>query len=854
LINVTWTVNNDSLVAANGYWLDAVYLSSDAVLDENDTGASYYRAGPLNAKSTYSLDAFFSVPYISSAGQYYLIFSADSFGEQAETDESNNDLALPINLDLNGPDLQLLSASAPTSASLGSPITVSWTVKNQGVAAASNNWWDAIYLSIDAILDENDVYANQYANDAHLAADSSYSRSLTFSIPSISTAGQYYILFSTDDYGQQGETDESNNHLAVPINLDLNGPDLQLLSASAPASASAGSPITVSWTVKNQGAATASNDWSDVIYLSKDDVYNDSDTYVAGFSAADQSPLAAGGSYTQTKTISATGIDTAAQYYLIFRTNSSSYSGQAEISKANNDLAIPINLDLNGPDLQLVSASAPASASVGSSITVSWTVKNQGVATASNDWSDDVYLSKDSRYDYSDTFLTRSNAADQSPLAAGSSYTQTTTISAPSIDAAGQHYLIFRTNPYSFSYPEQVEISKANNDLAIPISLDLNGPDLQLVSASAPASASVGSSITVSWTVKNQGAATASNDWVDYVYLSKDNVYDYSDAYLAGSNAADQSPLAAGSSYTQTTTISAPSIDAAGQHYLIFRTNPYSNPWQPEQLEISKANNDLAIPISLDLKVPDPVVTLAVSPSSVAEDGSSNIIYTFSRSGDTSNGLSVYYALGGTATPGIDYTGIAATWTPFRSVSFAAGTASATITVDPTVDSEIEPDETIELSLYPGYGYSIGTTAWVVGTILNAAPSTTIDLFGNTRLLNRGDGKAFVEFGPGPGPIPGMRKEISSPWNSPVGNEFSEWQMLAAETIAGNNQILLRNNTYNFLHTWTLDANWNWQSSSGADAFNSPGAWWLESSFQVDANRDWIIGPPFWTPTPMSLP
>ena len=53
LINVTWTVNNDSVVAANGYWLDAVYLSSDAVLDENDTGTSYYRAGPLNAESAY---------------------------------------------------------------------------------------------------------------------------------------------------------------------------------------------------------------------------------------------------------------------------------------------------------------------------------------------------------------------------------------------------------------------------------------------------------------------------------------------------------------------------------------------------------------------------------------------------------------------------------------------------------------------------------------------------------------------------------------------------------------------------------------------------------------------------------
>jgi len=403
LINVSWTVKNSSAIAANGYWLDAVYLSSDAVLDENDIGTSFYGAGPLSAGSSYSLDAFFSIPYASNAGKYYFIFSADSFGEQTETDESNNDLALSINLDLNGPDLQLLSASAPASASLGSPITVSWTVKNQGVAAASNNWWDVIYLSTDAMLDENDIYVNQYANDAHLAADSSYSRSLSFSIPSINAAGQYYILFSTDDYGQQGETDESNNHLAVPINLDLNGPDLQLLSASAPASASVGSSITVSWTVKNQGVATTIYDWYDDIYLSKDSLIDASDIYITGSSAADQSPLAAGSSYTQTKTISTPSIDTAAQYYLIFRTNS--YSGQAEISKANNELAVPINLDLNAPDLQLVSASAPASAAAGSFITVSWTVKNQGTATASNDWSDVVYLSKDHVYDYSDTYV-----------------------------------------------------------------------------------------------------------------------------------------------------------------------------------------------------------------------------------------------------------------------------------------------------------------------------------------------------------------------------------------------------------------------------------------------------------------
>jgi hypothetical protein len=66
--------------------------------------------------------------------------------------------------------------------------------------------------------------------------------------------------------------------------------------------------------------------------------------------------------------------------------------------------------------------------------------------------------------------------------------------------------------------------------------------------------------------------------------------------------------------------------------------------------------------------------------------------------------------------------------------------------------------------------------------------------------------------------------------------------MLAADTIGGVNKILLRNNTANFLHTWSLDANWNWQSSGGNDGFNTPKAWELETSFQVDATRDGIIG------------
>ncbi len=138
--------------------------------------------------------------------------------------------------------------------------------------------------------------------------------------------------------------------------------------------------------------------------------------------------------------------------------------------------------------------------------------------------------------------------------------------------------------------------------------------------------------------------------------------------------------------------------------------------------------------------------------------------------------------------------------------------------------------------------------AWELETIfqvdgnrdgITGAPFTTLEAQGDTKLQSRGDGKAFVEYGAG------MRQEISSPWNSPAGSDSNEWQMLAAEKIAGTNQILWRNNTASFLHTWSLDANWNWQASSGADGFNTPRAWELETSFQVDGNYDGIIGAPF---------
>ncbi len=108
-------------------------------------------------------------------------------------------------------------------------------------------------------------------------------------------------------------------------------------------------------------------------------------------------------------------------------------------------------------------------------------------------------------------------------------------------------------------------------------------------------------------------------------------------------------------------------------------------------------------------------VTLAVSPSSVTEDGTANLVYTFTRTGVTTDALTVNYTLGGTATLNTDYTRTGTT----NTVTFVAGSSTATVTVDPTADTTVESDETVVLTLASGTGYTIGTSTPVTGTITN---------------------------------------------------------------------------------------------------------------------------------------
>jgi VCBS repeat-containing protein len=165
-----------------------------------------------------------------------------------------------------------------------------------------------------------------------------------------------------------------------------------------------------------------------------------------------------------------------------------------------------------------------------------------------------------------------------------------------------------------------------------------------------------------------------------------------------------------------------------------------------------------------------PTVTVAANPGSVAEDGTNNLVYTFTRTGATTGDLTVTFAIDrdGSTSPSVSTaitppttqdlemyttaTGVLSTagggtTSPYRftngggfatsadtglntttgTVSFTsktgtivikAGQTSASLTMDPHTDTNIESDESIKVTL-TGTTYNIGTAGPVTTTIVN---------------------------------------------------------------------------------------------------------------------------------------
>ncbi|MBE9141881.1 Calx-beta domain-containing protein [Planktothrix mougeotii] len=116
--------------------------------------------------------------------------------------------------------------------------------------------------------------------------------------------------------------------------------------------------------------------------------------------------------------------------------------------------------------------------------------------------------------------------------------------------------------------------------------------------------------------------------------------------------------------------------------------------------------------LSLSVPIIKPTVSLSVTDSSAAETTSGQTAnpgrFTVTRTGITTNPLTVYYTTGGTAIKGTDYQNL------IGSVTIPAGSTTATIPINVIDDGLVEGSETAIVNLSTNTNYNLGTTSGTV--------------------------------------------------------------------------------------------------------------------------------------------
>ena len=519
---------------------------------------------------------------------------------------------------------------SPASVAAGSSVSVSCYIYNQGtVAAASSNV--GYYLSTDAIWDAGDTYLN-YSAGASLGASSSSYRSASLVIPTGTATGSYYILYYADYSNAVSETVETNNVSSMSLTVVPSVVDLIIQNQSAsPTSLAAGSSISLSCYIYNQGTTLASS--SNVgFYLSTDAVWDAGDTYLTYY--AGTSLAASTSSYRSTSATIPSGT-TPGTYYILYYADYS--NAVPESIETNNVVSVAINVQSPVIDLIIQSQTAsPTSVAAGSTVNVSCYIYNQGNVLASSS-NVGYYLSTDAIWDAGDTYL---NYTAGTSLAAATSSYRSSTVTIPSGTTPGSYYLLFYAD-YSNAVAENVE---TNNVVAIAVSVITPIVDLTIQNQSAsPVSVAAGGTVNASCYIYNQGNVLVSSSNVGY-YLSADAIWDAGDTYL---NYTAGTSLAAGTTASRSSILTIPSGTTPGSYYLLFYAD-YSNA-VAENIETNNVNY-------VAITVAAPVIDLTIqsqtaSPLTIASGSTTNVSCYIYNQGNTSAATSnVGYYLSADAT------------------------------------------------------------------------------------------------------------------------------------------------------------------------------------------------------------
>ncbi|HHH30923.1 MAG TPA: hypothetical protein ENK57_21615, partial [Polyangiaceae bacterium] len=603
------------------------YLSTDETYDAGDAYLNYDAVPALTSQAVSPETANVRVPAGTAPGLYYVLFVADETELVAETDESNNVVAIPLVVGnvAAEPDLRVSGASVTTPlpggvVRAGQAVDVTAVVINDGVVAAPTV--DMKYvLSTDTVYDASDKQLSYDQIDS-LGVGLASPEEASLNISTATAAGDYYLLFVVDADDVAAELDEGNNVFAAPITVtkdDPNGilPDLVLSSIGLSATTiPAGDQVTVTVNVDNIGVAPA-GDSRLKYYFSNDDQYDGGDTYL-NYDAV--SPLAIGESSPESAnlTIPATAADGPAFILLV----ADETEKVAERYESDNVAALPITVgfvatggpgDDPGADLpDLIAADAWVDTAVvkaGERLMLYSTIQNVGSQPSVTSKSK-YYLSRDANFDAGDKYLSYDTVPALLP---GETSSEDVNPKIPEDSDHGSWHLLV----VSDANEDVAESMESNNVEAIAIVVTVDDPTLDAADlmADSPvlskAVVGAGYQLEVDTLVHNLGTQPSPPSRLK-LYLSDDMLLDPEDAFL-GHRPLDA--LAAGGSLPVSARVRFPIEAADGSHHVLVVVDS-----DDEVIESYESNNLLAISVTVGPDAgPNPAYPYAC-PSTVFTD------------------------------------------------------------------------------------------------------------------------------------------------------------------------------------------------------------------------------------------
>ncbi|MBK7888748.1 MAG: thrombospondin type 3 repeat-containing protein [Bacteroidetes bacterium] len=629
-IPVLWKVKNNAATANTGSrtWRDRIWISLDTI---PGNGADvllgmYTNQSYLNAGTSYIQQRAITIGN-SFNGLYYIIAQTDALQELSEGVESNNYHFDSIVIQpAPVPDLKVLTLANPGNAFSGDSITVTYTIENDGqIPTDTVQWRDEIFISSSPTFNSSALslgtfnsynfnlipvyyfhpdsgnYIHHYDPQVYpLKEDSTYLAQTRVRIPTTLNSGNYYIFVKTNTYGEVDEGPYAGNNTtqsSVTLQLTQLPPsDLVVDTVITALNAGSGLPLSVSWTVRNQGAAvTMLSSWTDKIYINTAPTLTGA-TLVG--SRLRQGALTVGSTYTASMSVKLPNGISGAYYVMV---NTDDPDNIYEFIYENNNLdsaAHLVTVALSpSPDVIISSLNIVNDTMVVSTQTdILYTIRNNGNAATQGVYKTFLYVSDQPQ---NGTFYAKiAEAIESVVLQPGDSIQRNLRFSA--YGAVGNYFYFLTTDANNNFYEHNAENNNTSGpDSLVSVSPLLTFSDLDVINSSLPATVFTGVGYPITYQVINNGPdASYTSQWLDRVYLSSDAIPDASDDKVF--ERIHGGTLSTSQFYTVNGTALIPNGKPSGTYYLIVETDALN----ANINETLNANNIHAEQISLTLTSP----------------------------------------------------------------------------------------------------------------------------------------------------------------------------------------------------------------------------------------------------------